>query len=123
VSSKALWAAKPPYAVNAWGDTMPRSQLVRCWKVFEGTAQTNEEWHAELKGSVWANYFLVGTQWIGNGGGDPFGVGEVPRFLSNLTMESFIQDKAIGSCLGCHSTARSDAGQIANFTFMLAPAN
>ncbi|WP_143182019.1 hypothetical protein [Thalassospira sp. TSL5-1] len=123
VSSKALWGAEQPYAVNAWGDAIPRSQLVRCWKVFEGTEKTNEEWHAELKGSVWTNYFLVGTQWIGNGGGVPFGVGEVPRFLSNLTMESFIQDKAVGSCLGCHSTARSDAGQPANFTFMLAPTN
>ncbi len=121
VSSNALWSTQAPYAVNGWGDTLPRSQVVRCWQVFDGTEKTNAKWHAELKGSVWANYFLVGTQWIGNGGGSPFGVGEVPRFLSNLTMESFIQDQAVGTCLGCHSIARTDAGQLANFTFMLAP--
>lgn len=123
ITIKALWDDKPPYAVDALGEALPPSQLVRCWQVFEGTQETNAKWHAQLQGAVWANYFLVGTQWIGNIGGAPFGVGEVPRFLSNLTMESFIQDQAVGSCLGCHSTARSDAGQPSNFTFLLAPTN
>ncbi|WP_085579030.1 hypothetical protein [Thalassospira mesophila] len=120
---RAMWAQQPPYAVDRTGQAIARSQIVRCWRVFEGTAQTNARWHQALAGSVWENYFLVGTQWIGNGGGVPFGVGEVPRFLSNVALESFIQHQETGTCLGCHSTARSDAGQLSNFTFVLAPAN
>ncbi|WP_417842293.1 hypothetical protein [Thalassospira sp.] len=119
----ALWAEHAPYAVDQTGQAIAPSQIVRCWRVFEGTDKTNTLWHQALAGSVWDNYFLVGTQWIGNGGGAPFGVGEVPRFLSNVALESFIQHQETGTCLGCHSTARSDAGQLSNFTFVLAPAN
>ena len=122
-AGRAMWAQQPPYAVDRAGQAIVPSQIVRCWRVFEGTQKTNDHWHQALAGSVWANYFLVGTQWIGNGGGVPFGVGEVPRFLSNVALESFIQHQETGTCLGCHNTARSDAGQASNFTFVLAPVN
>jgi hypothetical protein len=122
-AGQAMWAQQPPYAVDRAGQAIARPQIVRCWRVFDGTQKTNDHWHQALAGSVWANYFLVGTQWIGNGGGVPFGVGEVPRFLSNVALESFIQHQETGTCLGCHNTARSDAGQASNFTFVLAPVN
>ena len=53
-------------------------------------------------GSVLQNYELVGAQWPvpGSGAG-----GRVePAFVSNTTMESFVQES---SCLGCHASART----------------
>lgn len=116
-----LWNDLPPYAYDARGTAIPSANLVRCWQIFEGTRALNEHWHSALKGTVWKNYFLIGTQWIGNPGGEPFGIGEVPRFLTNVTLESFIQQDASGTCLGCHSNATTDAGQDANLTFVLNP--
>ena len=118
----AVWHDQPPYALDgATGSPLPPARLVRCWRVFDGTEALNAQWRDALAGTVWANYFLVGTQWIGNGGGEPFGTGEVPRFLTNTTLESFIQHRPSGSCLGCHADARTDAGQPANLTFVLNP--
>lgn len=117
----ALWGPAPPFARDQAGNTVPPAGIVRCWQLFDGTLETNRHWQQALAGTVWQNYFLVGTQWVGNGGGEPFGVGEVPRFLSNTALESFIQDQPQGSCLGCHSAAQSDAGQKSDFTFLLSP--
>ncbi|MBB6048610.1 c-type cytochrome [Armatimonas rosea] len=49
-------------------------------------------------GSVLQNYELVGAQWPAPGGRVE------PTFLSNTTMESFVQES---SCLGCHASART----------------
>lgn len=119
----AYWGDQPPFARNHAGVPLSPAQLVRCWKPFDGTMKTNVVWHRKLAGTVWQNYFLVGTQWVGNIGGGTFGVGEVPRYLSNVVLESFIQDSTEGTCLGCHAGARSDAGQPSNFTFLLSPTN
>ncbi len=119
--STTYWADQMPYARDAEARPIPPANLVRCWKVFEGTEALNQSWRSALAGTVWQHYFLVGTQWIGNGGGDPFGNGEVPRFLSNTALESFIQHRDSGTCLGCHDTARTDAGQLSNLTFVLNP--
>lgn len=119
--NKTLWGDRAPYARDSGGLPVQASRIVRCWKIFEGTQATNEQWQQALQGSALAHYRLVGTQWVGNIGGVPFGTGEVPRFLSNVTLESFIQDKPQGTCLGCHNTANTDAGQPANFTFVLNP--
>lgn len=118
----AVWHDQPPYALNgATGSPLPSANLVRCWRVFEGTEALNDTWRKALAGTVWEHYFLVGTQWIGNGGGEPFGTGEVPRFLTNATLESFIQHQPSGSCLSCHDGARTDANQPSNLTFVLNP--
>jgi len=121
VQSDLRWADEPPYARDPDGNRVTAPDIVRCWRLFSGTAEANFVWQRKLGDSVWKNYFLVGTQWIGNGGGAPFGVGEVPRFLSNVALESFIQHQMDGTCLGCHSTAFTDAGQPSNFTFLLDP--
>ncbi|WP_404423091.1 hypothetical protein [Thalassospira australica] len=122
IKSDLRWADQPPYARDPDGNPVAAPDIVRCWRLFSGTAEANFVWQRKLEGSVWQNYFLLGTQWIGNGGGVPFGIGEVPRFLTNTALESFIQHQTDGTCLGCHATAFSDAGQPSNFTFLLDPA-
>ncbi|MAZ35484.1 MAG: hypothetical protein CMO06_20285 [Thalassospira sp.] len=121
IRSDLRWADQPPYARDPDGNRVAAPDIVRCWRLFSGTAEANFVWQRKLEGSVLQNYFLLGTQWIGNGGGAPFGVGEIPRFLTNTALESFIQHQADGTCLGCHATAFTDAGQPANFTFLLDP--
>lgn len=115
------WADHAPYARLSSGGRATSPDIVRCWRLFSGTAESNFVWQGKLSGSVLANYMLLGTQWIGNPGGAPFGVGEVPRFLTNSALESFMQDQSDATCLGCHARATSDAGQMANFTFLLDP--
>ncbi|OAZ14842.1 hypothetical protein TH15_03320 [Thalassospira profundimaris] len=121
ISGTLKWADHTPYARLSSGGRATSPDIVRCWRLFSGTAESNFVWQGRLSGSVLANYMLLGTQWIGNPGGAPFGVGEVPRFLTNSTLESFMQDQSDATCLGCHARATSDAGQIANFTFLLDP--
>ncbi len=76
-------------------------------------------WREKLAGTVWANYVLIGTQWRGNRGGVLHGRGEVPRFLANSVVETYVQAGMTGSCLGCHATAKTAAGQDADFSFLL----
>ena len=113
------WAPEPPFARAAARHDRFGSQIVRCWRLFEGTEKLNRQWQAELAGTPLANYQLVGTQWRGNHGGPLAGFGEVPRYLTNTTLESYIQDAPSGSCMGCHSTARTAAGAKSDFTFLL----
>lgn len=121
ISEILKWSDNPPYARLASGDHPTPPDIVRCWRLFSGTAESNFVWQTKLNGSVLANYMLLGTQWIGNPGGEPFGIGEVPRFLTNSTLESFMQDQSDATCLGCHARATTDVGQNANFTFLLDP--
>ncbi|MBX2832108.1 MAG: hypothetical protein KTR23_13360 [Rhodospirillales bacterium] len=123
ISGDIRWADRPPYARTVSGSAVVPPDIVRCWRLFSGTAETNFVWQNKLAGTVWQNYMLLGTQWIGNPGGAPFGVGEVPRFLTNSALESFMQNQSDATCLGCHSRAATDAGQPANFTFLLDPAS
>ncbi|MHC8491725.1 hypothetical protein ACTU44_03320 [Thalassospira sp. SM2505] len=115
------WADQQPFARMASGEPVKGPDIVRCWRLFSGTAEANFIWQRKLEGTVWQNYMLLGTQWIGNPGGATFGVGEVPRYLTNSTLESFMQDQADATCLGCHTRARTDSGQVSNFTFLLDP--
>lgn len=121
IAGTLKWADHAPYARLASGGHPAPPDIVRCWRLFSGTAESNFVWQNKLSGTVLENYMLLGTQWIGNPGGEPFGIGEVPRFLTNSTLESFMQDQSDATCLGCHARATSDAGQIANFTFLLDP--
>lgn len=68
---------------------------------------------------VWSNYMLISTQWRGAAISPLFEHGEVPRFLANTTMESYLQDDPAGTCLGCHAAAATAAGKPSNFTFLL----
>ena len=99
------------------------TQVVRCWKVFEGTEQVNSLWQDALAGTVWANYESLSAQWRGAKKSMMFPAGEVPRFLVNSAMETYDQYGTKSSCMGCHNDARSVAGADSNMSFLLSLAS
>jgi hypothetical protein len=120
---------QPPSGEWQWSDTQPYAringssgfhppQIVRCWSVFEGTAELNEIWQKELQGTPLENYQLISTQWRGADRSPMFEHGEVPRFLTNTTMETYLQAANEGTCLGCHASAVTPTDADANFTFL-----
>lgn len=109
------WTSQPPYA----GAGIRPPQVTRCWKPSLGTRWINRTWQEKLSGTVWQNYALSTTQWKGANKGQLFPHGEVPRYLTNSTMETYIQTQEIGTCLGCHAEAKTVVGQPANFSFVL----
>ena len=112
------WADRPPYALIG-GELATPPQIVRCWDLMEGTRAVNGIWQARLADSVLHNYMLVSSQWRGANSGPFFPHGELPRFLTNTTVETFAQIDTNGTCLGCHTAARTATGADANFTFLL----
>lgn len=119
-SANWTWAAAPPYAKAFQQPGGFGTQVTRCWRIWSGTSKINAFWRSRLAGTVWANYRLLSAQWRGNYGGDEFfGNGEVPRFLDNPVIETAVQERRDGTCLGCHATARTTAGQEADFSFLL----
>ena len=117
------WAESPPHARRADGGQARSTQAVRCWEVFESTAAVNDLWSGKLKGSVWENYMLISAQWRGAEISPLFEHGEAPRYLTNLTLETYQQTANDGTWLGCHATARTASGVPADFVFMLQRAN
>jgi hypothetical protein len=105
-----LWDTAMPYAAS-YGVTPPSqsgstkygTQAIRVYPVYKYTEMVNQLWQAQLKGSVWANYRLVGTQWQRGDvkAGTPLPM--APNFLANTTMETFMQDSS--SCISCHNHA------------------
>src|SRR5262249_24134935 len=60
-----LWNDKAPYAARYAIDGKYGTQVVRDWKIFAPTDDVNKYFHGLLRGSVWENYMLVGSQWMG----------------------------------------------------------
>lgn len=112
------WAAKPPYARQHATGGKFGSQAVRCWSIFASTAAANTLWQQKLKDTIWSNYRLVTTQWRGGQQTRAVPDGEVPRFLTNVTIETYDQYSSDGTCIGCHKKAATLAGQNANFSFV-----
>jgi hypothetical protein len=112
------WADQMPYARTEWKVPIRPTQVSRCWKPSASTQEINNVWQQALTGTVWQNYALSTTQWKGASPGALFPHGEVPRYLTNSTMETFLQDSQQGTCLGCHSAATTAAGQPSNFSFV-----
>jgi len=98
------------------------TQVVRCWQRLERTGHVNTFGHAMLRDTVWSNYRLISTQWRGSPGSALFPNGEVPRFLTNVTLETYDQYSHGGTCMGCHAKAMTVAGQDANVSFFLSKA-
>ena len=111
------WFEDPPYARGHAVRGAFGTQVVRCWEIFESTAHVNTVWHARLRDTVWSNYRLISTQWRGSPGSELFPNGEVPRFLTNVSLETYDQYTHGGTCMGCHAKAITLAGQDANFSF------
>jgi cytochrome c len=99
----------------------------------DNVVSLNANMQAALRGTPFATYRLINTQWPIPGGGGlapntphtAFTV--LPALLGNTTLESFIQGSS--SCMGCHAMARTrrhasldpnDRGFVSSdFTFML----
>ncbi len=143
-----VWAPNQPYAssylvANTGGTPKYGTQVVQCAKAYSLTAEIDSQWAKQLRAinSVFANYTLIGTQW----GADieqtapPFVQrSAVPDFLSNTTMETYLQTgtceyeegtcvrvKGAGSCVGCHKfatlAAKDHAGKSvsSDFSFLM----
>jgi hypothetical protein len=113
------WAAFPPFARINGKPVKHGTQVVRCWKIFGETQRINTVWQQRLHGTGLENYMLISTQWRGANKSPLFEHGEVPRFVTNTTMETFLQSDNLGTCLGCHADANTATGQSANFSFIL----
>ncbi|MEO1613519.1 MAG: hypothetical protein AAFU55_14375, partial [Pseudomonadota bacterium] len=64
-------------------------------------------------------YMLVSSQWRGANPDPIFPNGELPRYLSNVALESYVQTDPMGTCLGCHAEARTSGGAPSDFTYLL----
>lgn len=117
------WATSPPYAAAYAIDGRFGTQVVRCRSIYSETAALNEAFQRKLAGTVWANYELINTQWQGGVEDPTTENGNIPRFLANTTLETYIQTARtrdeVSSCLSCHAFAKTAAGQDANFSFLL----
>ena len=135
-------AAKPYTELDQNGKPINKPvQVVRINPVGDSNAdQLNAIFQSLLKGSVWANYKLITTQWIGELGTMP-----KPAFMANMTLETFIQlpkppsdgpvpypspgynpfapGVASSSCMKCHSVATTASGKAkGDFSFILGEA-
>lgn len=118
------WNSKPPYAQGGTTPATMLPQATRCWSIYPTTDQLNAQWQKALgaAGSVFSNYKLIGTQWGATLEGlppppvpNPVPTNAVPGMLSNLTLETYIQNyngtdtdpkaPGPGSCVACHSGA------------------
>lgn len=113
------WASHPPYARYSENKPLRPTQVTRCWLPSESTHQINLLWQEKLAGTVWQNYALSTTQWKGANEGQMFPSGGVPRFLTNSTIETYVQADHNGTCLGCHIDAVTAGGSPSNFSFIL----
>ena len=127
------WNRNRPYAAGntATGTGMP--QATRCFSIYPTTAQLNTQWQNALAAfnTPLKNYMLIGNQWGANvepREGNPLPLNGVPAMLSNMTLETYIQnyttstpDGGPGSCIGCHSFAKLQVGNprpTADFSFL-----
>ena len=127
------WNRTRPYATgNTTADTgMP--QATRCFSIYQTTAQLNTQWRKALADvrSPFQYYMLVGTQWGANvehAGVQIMPTDAVPDMLSNMTLETYIQNNTgfganggPGSCVSCHAVAKLPAGSKPQSDFSFLP--
>jgi hypothetical protein len=120
------WAASPPYAAkyarvsSDFQHLRFGTQVVRSNSVYPPTAAVTATWQQAMAGTPWANYLLIGSQWVG--GDTPPETLAIPAQLANSAIETYIQDTA--SCVQCHSMAQTrpaapTPAQPADFSFLL----
>jgi len=133
-ATKFPWNPKQPYAQGNTTAATSLPQATRCFSIYPTTAQLNAQWQTALAAfkTPLKNYMLVGTQWGGNvesREGNPLPANAVPAMLSNMTLETYIQnytqatsDGGPGSCVGCHNFARLAVGAKPQADFSFLPA-
>jgi len=104
--------AKPPYVEIDPTTKKPTAKGVNVKRLTTpiptGTSDLNTYYRGLLAGSVFANYQLIGSQWQFN-----LNVGGFPQYLSNITLETYVQRKSKANpnpklqpftgCLYCHA--------------------
>ena len=131
--TKFPWNRTQPYAQGNTTSATAMPQATRCFSIYQTTAQLNSQWQSALAAfkTPLQNYMLVGTQWGGDVEprvGNPLPDDAVPAMLSNITLETYIQnytkatsDGGPGSCVGCHNFATLAVGNpapTADFSFL-----
>jgi len=131
-SSPYLWKTDgPPYTPsdNLVGGKYG-SQVARCYEIYTPTAELNKKWQAQLASSdddPLQHYMVVGSQWAATPDfpitnppnwdiptvPNSFVYTLAPVFLTNTTMETFIQTSDFGSCMVCHYGASVPTGKFA----------
>ena len=133
--TKFPWNRTPPFAKGNTTAATAMPQATRCFSIYKTTYQINQQWQAALRAikSPFQYYMLVGTQWGANiepERGQVLPVDAVPTLLSNMTLETYIQNYTQsvpgqggpGSCVGCHNFARLPAGTKPSADFSFLPA-
>jgi hypothetical protein len=117
----ALAPASPPRMISDNNPPNPNPdpmQVVRLQPIQPDTMKMNRDyWNLlEIKGTIWANYMLIMTQWPSAPGtpdptntGAPFPVGAAST-LANMTMETY-QQKNGHSCMECHQQVSNQLGR------------
>lgn len=97
-----IWQLTQPYA-GFYSAAMNGSgtQVKRVNKIFKYTDSVNQKFRTKMAGTVWANYKLIGSQWMIGGEGPK--TTAAPPLMANTVQETYIQASA--SCIGCHSFA------------------
>jgi hypothetical protein len=109
--NKLIWANSPPFA-KAYGQTVVNdthvdtfgTQVTRTYPIYGPTQQMNTAWQQKLKGSVFQNYQLIGSQWLSTANEPIHGVPQpppAPPLLANTVIETFMQDTS--NCIKCHN--------------------
>ena len=132
---KFPWNPAQPYATGNTNPATAMPQVTRCFEIYPTTDQLNTQWQSALAAvkSPFQYYMLVGTQWGGKvepREGNPLPADAVPAMLSNLTLETYIQNftESIpgqggpGSCVGCHNFAKLAASPNPSADFSFLPA-
>lgn len=112
------WNRTQPFAQGNTTAATAMPQATRCFSIYPTTAQLNTQWQNALAAfkTPLQYYMLIGTQWGGDvepREGNPLPNDAVPAMLSNITLETYIQnytkataDGGPGSCIGCHNFAK-----------------
>jgi hypothetical protein len=74
----------------------------------------NSTFQGMLKGTPWAYYQLISTQWTGEAGTAP-----KPAQLGNSVQETFVPPGSMYGCINCHTGAIDTAKKNADFSWML----
>lgn len=84
------------------------TQVVRLIPVYFKTEEINKVWQQKVKGTVWENYKLIGSQWGKKQTNVPFTIINAPSLLANSTLETF--EQTTSSCINCHNDFATISG-------------
>jgi hypothetical protein len=104
-----------------FGQAVYGTQAVRMFPVYYRTEEVNNLWRSKLKGTVWENYKLIGTQWATSTLTPGKGLPAAPGMLGNTTLETFELNNS--SCVSCHNFASVKYGLDnikTDFSFLIA---